>query len=304
MLSAQRTGFLLIVFLLLMAFVAPALFAAEPSPTGDTKAENATQQPAGRVLKVMNYNIQIAATAKNPSWSRSKFDLDGIVAMIKQHDPDIVALQEVDRFRHRSNYADQVAYIAEKLGMYWAYSPSYFDVEVSQGRGMYGNAILSKYPIVSSFAHTLWRRGDLNPGEAAWVIEKRSLLETKIDVNGRFIYVYSTHLSTTPDQRGKQIRDIVETVGQVRGPKLVMGDFNSLETDPEMQPIYKNLRNAFNVAETAGTWRNTWPNGSKATEAIDFIFVTKEFQVKEINVIVDETGASDHNPIVGTVVLP
>ncbi len=255
------------------------------------------------VLKVMSYNIQIGATTQNPGWDVKKFNLDAIAEVIREQDPDIVALQEVDRLRSRSGKADQVVYLAEKLGMYWAYSPSYFDIETREGRGMYGNAILSKYPIVSSYAHTLWRRGQLMPGEYDWVIEKRSILETKIDVNGRLINVFSTHLSTTADQRQIQTAEIKTLLTQMKGPKILMGDFNAKPQDPEM----KNLSRYVDVLEQSpikGSQRATWPNGTASTEAIDYILVSKEWELKEAKVVIEETGASDHNPIVAIISLP
>ena len=255
------------------------------------------------VLKVMSYNIQIGATTQNPGWDVKKFNLDAIAEVIREQDPDIVALQEVDRLRSRSGKADQVVYLAEKLGMYWAYSPSYFDIETREGRGMYGNAVLSKYPIVSSYAHTLWRRGQLMPGEYDWVIEKRSILETKIDVNGRLINVFSTHLSTTADQRQIQTAEIKTLLTQMKGPKILMGDFNAKPQDPEM----KNLSRYVDVLEQSpikGSQRATWPNGTASTEAIDYILVSKEWELKEAKVVIEETGASDHNPIVAIISLP
>ena len=255
------------------------------------------------VLKVMSYNIQIGATTQNPGWDVKKFNLDAIAEVIREQDPDIVALQEVDRLRSRSGKADQVVYLAEKLGMYWAYSPSYFDIETREGRGMYGNAILSKYPIVSSYDHTLWRRGQLMPGEYDWVIEKRSILETKIDVNGRLINVFSTHLSTTADQRQIQTAEIKTLLTQMKGPKILMGDFNAKPQDPEM----KNLSRYVDVLEQSpikGSQRATWPNGTASTEAIDYILVSKEWELKEAKVVIEETGASDHNPIVAIISLP
>lgn len=48
----------------------------------------------------MSYNIQIGvAAAHNPDRTAEGFDLDRIVEIIKDEDPDILALQEVDRFR-------------------------------------------------------------------------------------------------------------------------------------------------------------------------------------------------------------
>lgn len=261
------------------------------------------EETAPVVLKVMSYNIQIGATTQNPGWDVKKFNLDAVAEVIREQDPDIVALQEVDRLRSRSGKVDQVVYLAEKLGMYWAYSPSYFDVETKEGRGMYGNAILSKYPIVSNYAHTLWRRGQLMPGEYDWVIEKRSILETKIDVDGRLINVFSTHLSTTADQRQIQTAEIKTLLTQMRGPKILMGDFNAGPQDPEM----KNLSRYIDVLEQSpikGSQRATYPNGSKSTEAIDYILVSREWELIEAKVIIEETGASDHNPIVAIISLP
>ncbi|MDI9474589.1 MAG: endonuclease/exonuclease/phosphatase family protein [Bacillota bacterium] len=254
-------------------------------------------------LKVMTYNIQIAATANNPGWVVANFDLDGIAEMIREQDPDIVALQEVDRYRGRSGYADQVAELAEKLGMYWAYSPSYFDYETANGRGMYGNAILSKYPIVNQYYHTLWRRATLEPGEASWVIEKRSLLETQIDVNGTIVHAYSTHLSTTQDQRAEQTTEIMSLVAQTKGPKIIMGDFNSQPDAPEMKNLLRRFRDVMEHAEVRSEQRNTYPNGTKADRVIDYILVSREWTIKEAQVIADEEGKSDHNPIVAVLVL-
>lgn len=264
----------------------------------------AADELAPLVLKVMTYNIQIGATANNPSWDVKKFDLDAIADVIKAQDPDIVALQEVDRFRSRSGQVDQVAYLAEKLGMYWAYSPSYFDIETTKGRGMYGNAILSKYPIITNYAHTLWRRGELLAGEYDWVIEKRSILEAKIQINERFVNVFSTHLSTTADQRKKQTEEIRSLLNQMRGPKILMGDFNAKPEDPEMKTILARYVDAMDVASVKGSQRATWPNGSKSTEVIDYILLSKDWDVLEAYVVVDDTGASDHNPIVAIISLP
>ncbi|MDD2430120.1 MAG: endonuclease/exonuclease/phosphatase family protein [Firmicutes bacterium] len=263
----------------------------------------AEEEADGLTLKVMTYNIQIGATTNNPGWVVANFDLDKVAAVISEQDPDIIALQEVDRLRSRSGYADQVGELAEKLGMYWAYSPSYFDVETTHGRGMYGNAILSKYPIVSQYPHTLYRRGKLEPGEANWVIEKRSILETKIDVNGTTVHVYSTHLSTTQDQREHQTAEITTLLSQTRGPKILMGDFNAEPDDPEMKNILRRYRDVLDAKETPSHLRATYPNGSKSTIAIDYILLSREWEIKDASVIVEESGASDHNPIVATITL-
>ena len=59
---------------------------------------------------------------------------------IRSLDPDIVLLQEVDRFHGRTGGIDQVAYFADALGMQGTFSPN-----VVQGSGQYGTAILSRF---------------------------------------------------------------------------------------------------------------------------------------------------------------
>jgi hypothetical protein len=51
-------------------------------------------------------------------------DLDAVANVLKDLDPDVVALQELDRVRERSGGADQAAALAEALGMSSWYAPT------------------------------------------------------------------------------------------------------------------------------------------------------------------------------------
>jgi endonuclease/exonuclease/phosphatase family metal-dependent hydrolase len=95
-------------------------------------------------------------------------DLDRISRVIRSANPDIVGLNEVDKqYSKRSEFVDQADWLAEKLDMEHVFGPA-ITLE-SQGNRQYGNAILSRYPIIKSRKHPF----DFLPK----VVEDRSLLE-------------------------------------------------------------------------------------------------------------------------------
>src|SRR5437867_7202041 len=80
-------------------FVAPAPAACEPSG------------PAGRI-RIASYNIKAALASS----------LDEIGAAIAEMNPDVIALQEVDRLVARSGRADEARVLAERLGYAYAFA--------------------------------------------------------------------------------------------------------------------------------------------------------------------------------------
>lgn len=251
-------------------------------------------------LTVMSYNIQSGfRTAHNPTRDPDLVDLEPIIEVIRREDPDIVALQEVDRFRARTRYEDQAAYIASALGMEFAFGPAFYGEETEVGRGMYGNALLSKFPIESALTHALPGRFMLLPDEPAWVIEPRVALETRLRIGETAVYVYALHLSTTGDQQQVQVQRLLSVLDQVKGPQIVMGDFNAEPHTPHMQQLLEKLHSPLEDVQP----RATFPNGPEATRAIDYILLSPDFRVTKAYVIAESTGASDHNPIVAHVEL-
>jgi endonuclease/exonuclease/phosphatase family metal-dependent hydrolase len=61
------------------------------------------------IIRLVTWNV---ASARLP-----EPDLDAVANVLKDLDPDVVALQERDRVRERSGGADQAAALAEALGM-------------------------------------------------------------------------------------------------------------------------------------------------------------------------------------------
>ena len=169
----------------------------------------ADEPKADDVLKLATFNIHFA------EGTDGVLDLKRVADLVRG--ADIVAFQEVDvRFRPRSRFVDQAAALAKELGGHHA-----FGANLIEGEGQYGVALVSKFPIVSSENHRLPR------SEGREKAEPRGLLEVVLDVRGRPLRVFVTHLAhdSKPD-RLLQIDRIKAALRDASGPWILMGDLN------------------------------------------------------------------------------
>ncbi|WP_225986365.1 endonuclease/exonuclease/phosphatase family protein [Rufibacter sp. LB8] len=230
-------------------------------------------------LRVMSYNIRHG----NPP-SKPKFiDLDATIAVIRQQNPDLVALQEVDVHTKRSGGVDQAKIIAEKLGMYY-----FFGKALDYDGGDYGVAILSKFPLLDAQVVAL----PILEGTNA---ELRALALAAVQLpNGQKIWIGSTHLDEkgNPANRLAQLDAIAKVQATLKEPFLIAGDFNATPGSESIQRLDALF------TRTCQDCAPTFPV-INSTKAIDFIAYTPaaRFTVKS-HLVIQETYASDHLPIV------
>ena len=94
---------------------------------------------SSRVVRVLSFNILHGAT------TRGDFDLEVIAKVIKEANPDLVALQEVDFKTNRAKQYD----LATELG--WRTKmASIFGRAMEYDGGEYGEGILSKFSFMQS----------------------------------------------------------------------------------------------------------------------------------------------------------
>ena len=139
-----------------------------------------------------------------------------IVKVLREVDADIIALQEVCSFDDAGSRQDQARFIAAELEMNFCFG----DNRRHKGRP-YGNALLSRYPLRSSYNHDISARGR----------EPRGCLWADVGLpNGVSLHVFNVHMGTAFLERRKQARKLLGAEvlqrADLRGPRVVLGDFN------------------------------------------------------------------------------
>ena len=271
-------------------------------------------------LRVMTYNIkhgqsnapcaQPPAVAGQPPSSDCNLHLDGAIAVLRAHTPDIVALQEVDRFWARSNDADQPALIAAGLQMpHHCFAPNLDHAADSHSNRphQYGTAIVSRFPITTCANTPLTTFPE-------W--EQRGVLGAVVDVNGVSTRVYSTHLQASRNVAGRsesgapqrvlQVQDIIKLLSEVTDPIVLMGDFNAGPTATEMAPLRPRLLDVWGTARASMGYTSPARLEGDPTSRIDYIFISPKVKIGSVSVPIDAQTrlASDHYPVVASLTLP
>jgi endonuclease/exonuclease/phosphatase family metal-dependent hydrolase len=280
-----------------------------------TLAQGQDPQAKPRELRVMTYNIkhgQTNAPCTQPPripgqdpFPDCNLDLQASIDVMRAHDPDIVGVQEVDRFWARSAYVDEPAAIAAGLGMeHYCYAANLDHAPDTHSSipHQYGTVIVSRFPILDC-SNTLLPRTGNN--------EQRGLTRALINVRGVPLQFYNTHLHTTAADRLMQTAVIGEVVDAApAGSKVLMGDFNARPTAAEMMPIFERFVDAW----TAGVPTADNPDGltspsrltGSPTSRIDYVFVSSQVTADSAYVPIDSATrlAADHYPVVAEIALP
>ncbi len=226
-------------------------------------------------LRILSYNIHHAEGVDG------KLDVPRIAQVILSVKPDLVALQEVDKNTTRTGKVNQDIELAHLTKM-----NSVFGSNITFQGGQYGNAILSKFPIIKNKNFLL---PNVDSGE------QRGLLRSQIQIsNKENILFFSTHL----DHRRSDTERLAsaEAINQIisldnKSPAILAGDFNDVPESPTLKELGKLwLRTNKKILKTIPA--------SKPSRQIDYIFVQPKERWKIIeSQVLDEDIASDHRAI-------
>lgn len=230
-------------------------------------------EPTGENVRVMSYNIHSGFNLHGQQ------DLEAIAAVIEESGADVVALQEVSRVRFMDASADLPNWLAQRLDMHYVFRGT--------EEPIWGNAILSRYPIVESG----W--GDL---PRAGMLIGRGYLWARVDVGGPDpVLVIDTHLHHLgPDTlaRQEQVPDLLKFWND-QAYSVLLGDLNAGPGSPEMELIAAaGLQDAWRLAGEGLGYTYTSGNPVKR---IDWIWHTDDMSPLEMEVV--QTQASDHMPV-------
>ncbi len=196
---------------------------AEATPTDEAAALAETQQAIAAAalsfsIKVLTVNIHKGFTFFN-----RKFILHELREAVRTVGADVVFLQEVtgEHARHESKVANypvtpHYEFLADSIWPQFAYGRN-----AVYTNGHHGNAVLSKFPIVSFENRDVSISGP----------ERRGLLHCVLQVPGRDTHVHAicVHLGLAESHRLKQLNMLCDMVHKdipPSAPVIAAGDFN------------------------------------------------------------------------------
>jgi endonuclease/exonuclease/phosphatase family metal-dependent hydrolase len=231
----------------------------------------------GFPLHVMTYNLH------NGFNTKGKLNMEEIAQVIERNNPDVVALQEVSRGWVVSGRVDMLAWLSRRLNMPYVFGPT--------ADQFWGNAILSRYPILA------YSRHDLPPRD---LFIQRGFITALIDLgNDQQIKVVNTHfhhLEGESDIRQLQSQTILDFLTGFSST-ILLGDFNAEPTAHETGMFLRtNMRDtaAYMDPESAYTFASDNPY-----QRIDYIWIS--YDLRAMDVQVPLSTASDHLPVVATI---
>jgi endonuclease/exonuclease/phosphatase family metal-dependent hydrolase len=228
-------------------------------------------------IRVMTYNIHVGIGMDK------KLDLPRIAAVINQQKPDLVGLQEVDRGVERTQRIDEIVGLAKLTKMDYAFA---FNLKY-QG-GQYGVAVLSKFTIMAT-EHRLYQ----NTREA----ERRGFIRAEVSIDGRKVNFVTTHLDYQyEDGRVFEAEQLLTALKDVKGPLIVVGDFNDVPVGGAYKLVSEQFADAW--TESMSSDQGLSYPADKPAKRIDYIWFRRADRIRPKRAWIVSTLASDHVPVV------
>lgn len=157
---------------------------------------------------------------------------------------------------------------------------------------LYGNALLSRFPIDRHITYDLSQHG----------YEPRLCQRVDLLIGKHPIHIYNVHLGTSRAERIGQAVQLIRILEdpKVHGPKIVLGDFNEWHRGPASKLLSERL-DSLDLAPFL-QWRRTYP-GVFPVFHLDHIYYQGSVEIIKVEVprkwlcLV----ASDHIPMVAEV---
>ena len=135
---------------------------------------------------------------------------------MREYNPDIIFLQEIDMYTKRAYYRNQLYTFSKYTGLNFRA----MGTNIKYKSGFYGDGILSKFPIEYSANY-------LSPLTNS-SHEQRGILCNKISFGNTKINVFSLHMSTFEDERILTSKELLRITSKINKnePIIIGGDFN------------------------------------------------------------------------------
>ncbi len=266
-----------------------------------------------RSLKVLTYNIAHGRGPVDDNWEESgdakRKRISQIAQLLKQTDADFVVINEVDFYSTWSGHQNQAEALAREAGYHDWVEQRNVDFRFLYGGLQFGNAILSRFPIVAAEeiaypAHSAWE--DWLAGRKRGVV---CTLKLPGDRQLRVAAIHLEHRREINRVRGAEI--IVDLARSSEIPLIAAGDFNSSLPGFPRANITADGKNAMEILQASELFRLRPQQGpqpadltyssAEPEQVIDWILIPASSEFDTYAVIKSEL--SDHRPVSATVIL-
>jgi endonuclease/exonuclease/phosphatase family metal-dependent hydrolase len=212
-----------------------------------------------RGVRVLAYNLHFGFDMGG--WS----DLEATARAIEATGAGVVGLEEVSRGWYVNGSTDMLAWLQRRLRM------PYVRFAGASDR-IWGNAVLSRYPILAGEVVRLPREG---------VPLRRNALRVELDLGaGQRLQVVVTHLHHLEGPGGTRVRlaQLPPLLARVAGrpATVLMGDFNAEPGSAEIALVgAAGLTDAFVAAGGAPADELTWPS-DRPDRRIDYLWLSRD----------------------------
>ena len=204
-------------------------------------------------LRVLSWNIQFGQGTDGVT------DFDRIAAWLARMNPDVITLCEMPP----DKISTLVASLTQRSGRAW------FTHFVPKAPGINeGNLIISAYNFIAT--------------NSKYLSYTRSIAQVTINVGGRNINFFATHLDATSSAlRQTEVQELLSWTSGFASPRVVSGDMNAANDTPEVLSLLNVFRDSWVDALNQGTAlaypdNPVWLNTRTRRWRIDFVLYSSD----------------------------
>jgi endonuclease/exonuclease/phosphatase family metal-dependent hydrolase len=231
----------------------------------------------GFPVRIMTYNLH------NGFNTKGYLGMEALASVIEESQPDIIAFQEVSRGWVISGRLDMLTWLSQRLDMPYISGPT--------ADPLWGNAILSRYPILEYDNYEL-------PPRDLFIL--RGFTVALIDIGGgERLQVIATHFHHLEEDSAvrQQQSPVILDFWAGADSTIILGDLNAEPDSPEII-LFEGAGLIDAAAQVSSSPANTFDSVDRY-QRIDYIWVSPDLVVEEV--FVPGPTTSDHLPVIADI---